>query len=371
MKVAILTLPLNINYGGVLQAYALQTTLERMGHEVTILDKEKKWKQPLWRVPFSLLKRLILKIITRGQSVIFFERYWNRVYPLISVNINKFINQYLHIRIVDFNDFNDIKESDYDAIIVGSDQIWRPKYFGKTIENAFLAFTNNWEIKRVSYAASFGTSAWEYSKHATKQCAKLIRDFDAVSVREFHGIDLCKKYFNVDAQWVLDPTMLLNENDYTNLINQDELQSKSGDIFYYILDETDDKLSLLQLLEKELNLKGFRIKVQSASAGSFDVQPPVEVWIKSFIDARYVVTDSFHACVFAILFNKPFIVYGNKERGLSRIESLLKDFNLDHRLIYSSSDWSVLLEPLPSTLTNDLENKRTKSLKFLGDSLKH
>ena len=124
---------------------------------------------------------------------------------------------------ININNFNtDFNEKKFDAYIVGSDQVWNPGYFtflfDTDINNAYLGFTKNWNVKRIAYAASFGKESWEYSDQQTVICKKNIQCFDAISVREDSAIKLCQKYFNVTASHVLDPTMLLTVQDYTNII---------------------------------------------------------------------------------------------------------------------------------------------------------
>lgn len=148
MKIGILTLPLHINYGGILQAYALQTVLERMGHEVHVIEKKKKpLRLPTYKIPLCYGKRIAMNLLGH-KTPVFYERKYNRERPVVRQNTDKFIHKYVHL--VQYDDFSDIKESEYDVIVVGSDQVWRPKYFGNDIiEQAYLKFAENWNIKRI------------------------------------------------------------------------------------------------------------------------------------------------------------------------------------------------------------------------------
>lgn len=334
MRIGILTLPLHTNYGGILQAYALQTVLERLGHEVCLIEKKRKpLRLPMWKAPLVYGKR-VLRNISGHPYPIFYEQKVNREEPITRQNTDKFIKRYIKRRIVD--DFSELKESDFDAIVVGSDQIWRPKYFNSNIEDAYLKFAEGWNIKRIAYAASFGTDEWEYTAAQTKECARLLKQFDAVSVREASGVDLCRKHFGVEARHVLDPTMLLSAEDYIRLFKAAGTPKSPGTLLCYILDETPEKTAWINQIAKERNLVPFRInsKVEDRTAPIAErIQPPVEQWLRGFHDAELVVTDSFHACVFSILFHKPFFVMGNKKRGLSRFTSLLGLFDLEDRLI--------------------------------------
>ena len=150
MRIGILTLPLHTNYGGILQAYALQTVLERMGHEAVVIDTPNVKPTPSL---FTLGKRIFKRLL--GYHVgVFPERKHNQIYPVISQHTQLFVDKYIHRKVV--HSPEELQESEFDAVVVGSDQVWRPKYYGK-IENAYLNFTKSWKIKRIAYAASFGT----------------------------------------------------------------------------------------------------------------------------------------------------------------------------------------------------------------------
>ena len=333
MRIGIITLPLNTNYGGILQAYALQTVLERMGHDVCLIEEKRKpLSLPLWKAPLSYGKR-ILKNILGHPCPIFYERKVNREIPIVRKNTDRFINKYIKCRIVD--SFSDLNESDFDAIVVGSDQIWRPKYFPH-IEHAFLDFAKDWNIRRIAYAASFGTDDWEYDSKQTSECGSLLRMFDAVSVREDSGVDLCKRYFGVEAQHVLDPTMLLIKENYIKLFEAANTPKSNGNLLCYILDETEEKTALIKRIADEKGLIPFNVKSISDDINSplyERIQPPLEQWLRGFYDADFVITDSFHACVFSIIFNKPFLAIGNSKRGMSRFKSLFEVFRFTNFIV--------------------------------------
>ena len=159
---------------------------------------------------FSIYIKRIIKNLIGRKCFIFYERRKEWEYPIISQHTQKFISEYIHRKIINFKN---LRENDFDAIVVGSDQIWRPCMF-PNIENAYLRFTIDWDIKRISYAASLGVDNWEYSPKQTKECRRLIQKFNAISVREKSSIDLLKKYFNVNACHVLDPTLLIEGSQY-------------------------------------------------------------------------------------------------------------------------------------------------------------
>lgn len=373
MKIGILTLPLHTNYGGILQAYALQTVLERMGHEVCVIQRSWRIQIVWWKFPLQIVNRCIYRFVFGRNVALFSELKWNNNQTVIERNTKEFIDKYIHTYQV--KQISDIREKDFDAIVVGSDQIWRPKYYRlhyKYIEDAFLSFTKKWSVKRIAYAPSFGTDAWEYSKVETQKCGSLLQKFDVVSVREKSGVGLCEKYLGrKDVQWVLDPTMLLDKEDYERLIPKDTIAP--GDLMCYVLDANDEINNLITRIASENDMKVFQ------AASDVDnvllpiekrIQPPVESWLSGFRDAKLVITDSFHACVFSILFRKPFVVIGNKNRGYSRFESLLKRFGLENRLIENASQFKdSMLNPLSEEVYKKLDDFRSTSTNFIAKAL--
>lgn len=361
MKIGILTLPLHTNYGGILQVYALQTVLERMGHEVCLIEKKRKPAQlPLRKAPLAYGKRIVMNLMGHPLPI-FYEQKINREKPIVQRNIDGFICKYIKRRII--NDFPEIKETDFDVIIVGSDQIWRPKYskyFKDKIERAYLDFSNEWNIKRIAYAASFGTDKWEYTPKQTRRCGELLKHFDAVSVREASAVDLCYAHFGVEAQHVLDPTLLLAKEDYIQLFENANTPKSKGTLLNYILDETPEKTALINKIAKEKNLVPFRVNAKKDINLPVRerIAPSIEQWLRGFYDAEFVVTDSFHACVFSILFNKPFLSMGNADRGMSRFTSLLSTFGLEQRMMTCPTgdiseikmDWDVINSILKSSI---------------------
>lgn len=367
MKVGIITLPLHTNYGGILQAYALQTILQRQGHSVVIYNTPNRFPKTKWS---QIPKRIIKKILGRD-IVIFREIREKQEAPIVYESVWKFRKNYLNEFVVD--NLRDIKEKDVDVLVVGSDQIWRPIYF-KTmwrtgIENAYLSFTNKWNVKRYAYAASLGVDTWEMSKEETACVLKNKVYFDGISVREESAINLIKQHLQIEAQHVLDPTMLLNESDYLRLFSSLQSDYSSNTLLTYILDENEEKKILTKRIssEKGLSIVSANQSFVSPNAPLEErVLPSVESWLQKFYQAKMIVTDSFHACVFSILFSKPFIAIGNTERGLSRFSSLLSMFQLERNLISDASEYDSNFDYAVSTEAKELLKKwRERSLDFL------
>ena len=368
MKIGILTLPLHANYGGILQAYALQTALERMGHEVQVIHT------PFVRPKASLItksKRLIKRMLGRYEGYIDFEEKSNQWLPVVTQHIMSFINSNIKWSKL-YNDYSEISEKDFDCICVGSDQIWRPKMLLCDISNAFLSFAKGWNIKRIAYSASFGTDVWEYTEDETEKCTVLAKLFNAISIREKGGIALCKQHLNVNAVHTLDPTMLLDSSDYLALINDIPKENKGKTLFSYILDVNDQKKNLVDCFAKDNNMEVSKIDVEMGNRKcnlSARILPSVEFWLKSFRDADYVITDSFHACVFSIIFRKPFAVIVNNERGAARFTSLLSMFGITDRIIYSLEELNKHNPIDYDSVYAKWKEKKQYSYNYLKDNL--
>ncbi len=370
MRVGILSLLLNTNYGGILQAYALQNVLERLGHEVKVIDHEAIPDLPVWRKVIILPKALLQKYILRTKKRLWPAIHYKHLqYKRRSANTRNFIFRNIHLR--KCKALKRLGKREFDAIVVGSDQVWRPTYFccwGNKLD-AFLLFAKDWKIKRISYAASFGVDQWEFSESETRKARMLAQLFNAISVRETEGVKLCKEFLGIDAIQVLDPTLLLSRKDYEQHFSHIDRDIVQGELLNYILDDAPEKSELIGRIAMEKQLRPFRVNV-SESTVSDTPRQPVEIWLKAFHDAQFVVTDSFHACVFAIIFKKPFICLCNKERGGSRFQTLRETLDLKNNFIERIEDYDGGLDYIPSEESyRKLELLREKSLNFLREHL--
>lgn len=372
MKIAILTQPLRFNFGGILQNYALQTVLLRMGHEVVTLDPRRN-QFSWWEYPLFTLRHIAARYLKGYKDANLFAEYnKDKEIRKIGVNTFKFIDKYIS-RKTFTNLSNEMTSKDCDAIVVGSDQVWRPKY-NRNLSNMYLDFTSGWHIKRIAYAASFGTDEIEYTDEQIDECRKLLSVFDAVSVREKSGITLCKEVFGVDAVHVLDPTLLLDAADYMMLVDAYPPAGVSGNLYYYILDNSEENAKLIQDYAKEKGLKPFTCNSKAADHHNKHtveekIQLPVEHWLQGFNQAEYVITDSFHACVFSILFKKQFFVYANAERGLARYKSLFNMLGIEDRFVNKVDDIYEIGDIDYNIVYEKLDSLRTNSLVFLRNSL--
>jgi hypothetical protein len=379
MKIGIITLPFNTNYGGILQAYALQSALKKMGHEAITINRKTEG-MPLKMKVLSVGRRLLLTASGKKSVVI-------RTWPdknedlIISGHTNRFITENIKTtpQFKSENDFSMLQEQGFEAFVVGSDQVWRPKY-SPDIANHFLGFVQNKKnIKRVSYAASFGVDNWEYTEEQTKKCSELAAQFNAISVREDSGVILCNKHLGVKAIRVIDPTLLIDKKEYIALVERDKIPKFDGTLLNYVLDRAPDKQAIIHGIETQLNLKTFSTMPETSfrESGKNKLQqcvfPPVTSWIRGFMDADFVVTDSFHGTVFSIIFNKPFLAIGNEKRGMSRFVSLLRIFGLEDRLVTENTPEisGIIKTPIDFEKVNSILNtEKMLTMKFLNDALK-
>ena len=311
MKIGIITQPLRANYGGVLQNWALQQVLIKLGHEPITIDY-----LPILTIKsyfLFMIKFLILRFVPSRRRKFIRRKYERK--PLFKDFIR------LHIKkteVCNQYSMKSIEPYKLDALIVGSDQVWRPIY-NDCLYDMFLQFAENFKGIKIAYAASFGVDNWEFSDRQTKICSSLIKQFDAISVRESSGKGLCKNYLGVDAVNVLDPTLLLGKDEYIKLCANVPLV-KERFLAAYVLDSSD---KVDKIIVEEADKRGLIIRRYSADAKA---ELTVEEWISIFRDASFVVTDSFHGTVFSILFEKPFRCLTNKNRGNARFIDLLDKY---------------------------------------------
>lgn len=321
MKIGIVTQPLHANYGGVLQNYALQQVLKRMGHEVWTLDYWKydwlNWADMAWRV---LAHKMLGHQVKFGRTPAEQRQF--------EVPLRRFVNKNMSLTTPRTKRFSKKTVQKYalEALVVGSDQVWRPIY-NYDVSDCFLKFAQGLSVKRVAYAASFGTDAWEFTDAQTSECAALAKQFDGISVREKSGVGLCKDHLGVSAVHVLDPTLLLQAEDYAALCK--DIPQRKPFIFAYILDKSEDKINSIQRFAEQ---RGLPYYIKSADSG-VSMEDSIELWLSYFRDAAFVITDSFHGTAFSINFNKDFYVFGNAKRGNSRFDSLLGQLGLQDRVI--------------------------------------
>lgn len=360
MKIGIITLPLSRNYGGILQNYALQTKLIEMGHEPITIDIGKyDWMDYF----IEFLKYIIKCILKRKTSR---PPMPPVEYQKCELALRRFVAKNIRVTTVRTRKIypSVIKKYDFQTLIVGSDQVWRPRYTAN-IYNMYLNFAKGHKVKKIAYAASFGVGKWEYTLLQTIRCRYLVSKFDAVSVREDSAIYLCRKNLRVSAEHVLDPTLLLTSEDYNKLIEGIAIQSPK--LFAYFLDSSEKKITFMK---KIADYFGLQIEFKSAGP-KLGKSDSIEQWLANFRDATFIITDSFHGCVFSIIYNKPFLAVSNPSRGHDRMASLLSLIDLDDRIFAEDSlDVATYEKRIEwDNVNTRLEELRQKSLKYLQTQL--
>lgn len=378
MKIGILTLPLEVNYGGILQAFALQTVLRGMGHEVYTIDRHTKrqYQSFLYHV-LGFCRRVMDNFFRHKRESLCWNPFMSdSVYLKISANTRDFVKRNMTMTRECFTeDLADIdREYRFDAYVVGSDQVWLPSYY----PSSFLDFVERPGVLKVIYAASCGKRSFVdnpfYNPSKTK---KLISEFSGVSVREVSLRTLCSNSLGVESEFVLDPTLLLSPENYLSACGN--VEKKSPTVFSYILDMTGGKKAIVDKVSQSLGIPSVFMNAPKPYVKRKDtdvedcVFPPVEKWITELYQSQFVVTDSFHGTVFAILFNKPFITIANPGRGIKRFESILGMLGLKNRMV-GYYDESVVIrlasEKISFEKVNfELEEQRRLSIQFLETSL--
>ena len=358
MKIALLNLQYDSNYGGNLQRYALMKVLQDMGHDVTHLNLRPNYIKDSWlTMTFKVIQRCFRRFIMKCDESVFPELSNQRLYEQSCSKTEPFYNNYIkHTKPIYTHKELSRYATKYDVFIVGSDQVWRKAYccdYGKG--TFFLDFLPaNTKVRKIAYAASMGTNTKEWTNVETIELKKYYQRFDFVSVREQSSLQLLEEY-----QWkspkaiqTLDPTLLLDAEDYVDLIKKGNVSESSGNLLCYIMDSYADKVKTIESIAKDRQLRPFRVSPHS-------LEGSVEQFLKSFQDADYVVTDSYHGLIFSIIFHKPFYLFNNESRGAARFQSLTDILlrNVD----MSNIDWNVVDE--------NIQHERIRSLNFLRTAL--
>lgn len=353
MKIAILTLPLINNYGGILQAYAMSRVLENLGHEAVLLNLKIK---PLSKFSLLYIKFLIVKT--------FIKKYKNAKFIALKQDesARKFIDENLPLSIEIYTSQslkNYLKKGAFEAVIVGSDQVLRPSFFGFFKDDFSLSFLDE-KVKKVLYAGSFGGSFYDGKNKEFH--ARNFAKFRAISVREKGGVRVFEETFGLKPSFVLDPTLLAKKEILEELVIRNFTKSE-GKILSYILDKSDFKDEILQKSVKKLKKEIFLIDEGENRVG-------INEWVSAFFRADTVITDSFHGCVFSIIFNKPFFVFINESRGSERFNSLFELFELEDRVIKNIDDINLEKRINWQRVNEILSEKREISMNFLIPNLK-
>lgn len=345
MRIGILSFQFSDNYGALLQGYALRQTLISLGYYAEIINY---WPSESENTKVDL-KSIIIKLITNLDS------------KKRKAKSNFFRKQYLGITTQKMGSTEELHNtaSQYDALIVGSDQVWNCS-LTRCDWNYLLQFENN-NQKKFSYAASFGFE--QIPEEYRKQYKKNLSEFNMISVREKQGKKIIKNLIGLDVPCLLDPTFLLDKKEWLKIAQIHENRN-------YILLYTMCKSELLLRFTDDLAKKtGFQVywingsirtplkaktkKIHSASPNEF---------LGYFNNAAYVITNSFHGTAFSIIFEKQFFVECSEAnfQVSSRIRSIIDSTGLENRYIKNIED------SINSTIDYQMVNKKIEENRKLS-----
>ena len=362
MKVGILTFHASHNYGSMLQAYALQKVLMNLGIETEIINFRSDIQKSLI-TPYISMKHprssLIKFMKEPGKAMNLLSKY-NR--------FERFLKNYLIVT-QELSTSDDVaefvKNANYDAIITGSDQIWNPACWDFNM-CYFVAFP--FSGKRIAYAPSLGSNPNQISGNEEKRITAAINRYDAISTRESKGKAFLSKITDIPIDVVLDPTLLLEARQYSELANKNVNISEPY-IFYYTPREESGYFDKAKELSSLTGLKILVTQNYPEYKGS-DIVRKLACGPREFItlikNATYTIGNSFHLLAFSLIFKKEF--YLLTKVSDSRMMNLLTPLGLQNRLIVNES-LSLQSPIVYSDVESVLASERNKSLNYLYSAL--
>lgn len=353
MKFGILTINSKDNYGNRLQNYALQKQLEKYGKTKTI-----KNKIGLYRSNYK--KRIKEKLKITIKRLIPLKEYYQREFNFENFERNIKYSKVL----IDKDHIPKRLYKKFDKFIIGSDQVWNP-YFKRTSEVDFACFSAPEKV--ISYAASFGVKDIPIGKR--EFYIKGLKNVSKISVREDRGAKIVKELTGRKVQVVLDPTLLLDRQDWKNVIKKPRyIPNKKFILTYFLGNVSEERKKKIEELSNNNNLE--IVNLGKVEYPKYYIAGPSEfLWY--FNNADIIFSDSFHGCIFSIIFDKTFYYMNREDDNVSmnsRIDTLLEKFKLQDRKFIN---WeSISLEHDYSHVASILEKEKRKSLEFLENALR-
>lgn len=361
MKIAILTFHCALNYGAIMQTYGLQEYLKKIGHEVYVIDYRPEyllkpyrifnWR---WSLTLSVKRNIFLFIRTILVSLIRLKR---------KKSFSQFTKKYINLCSLDFSN----PESEFDAFIFGSDQIWNP-LITNGFDNVYFGQFPAVKGKRlVVYAASAGNV--EYIKSNKKDFISLLSSYTEISVREKSLADfICKQQEGKQVEVVVDPVLLVGKSIYERIASKEKMQKNYVLVFLLSNDMIFKNRKIAEFIAKAKGLEIVELVSASESLKTsrlIDTASP-ERFISLFRDASYVVTSSYHGTIFSILFEKDFTVVDSS--ASERMVNLLIALDLKERLAKNEED--VIFGKIDYRQTNEhIKKMRLASQNFLEQAL--
>lgn len=361
MKIGILTFHCATNYGAILQTYGLQEYLRSLRHEVYVLDyrpdylltpyKVFAWQ---WSSSYSVLRNLFFLL----RAILAYPIRLKR-----QKGFDNFIRRHIYLCSSDCLHV----DSDFDAFIFGSDQIWNPCITGVLDKIYFGKFSAAEGKRLMAYAASAGSVG--NLTFCKKDFFSLLSSYTAVSVREKSLADFIRKEIpKKNITPVIDPVLLTGKKTFEALTCKQKMSKKYLLVFqlYYNV-----SLTCWQVAEKVAKEKGLQIiklvsNFESLLRSDIISAASPKYFITLFKNADYILTTSYHGMIFSLLFEKDFNVFYSSTCG--RMVDLLSELNLSDRLV--KDEWNIVLERIDYTKVNKrLEEIRLRSQAFIEDSL--
>ena len=367
LKIGILTFWWsNDNYGQFLQCYALQKYLRDAGHDAFLIRYNHQDDYPKSSLLLKFYKAFNPVKLCRFLRFKLNQKKSKREQKLYDRHFNDFRNKYIVQSEKIYTSYEQLKTDppQADVYIVGSDQVWNFSFYAdkvykcRDILHAYFLDFGKSETKRMSYAASWGITSLE--QDFIKEIAPLLKKFDFVSVREESGIELCRACGSLNTEFRCDPTLLNSAECYRNLYknNISARQNKKYVFVYRLSNPCDFDMAYVCKWAEERELEVVYVSGNNFYDEYKKTFATIEEWLYLIDNAEYVITNSFHCCVFSLLFKKKFAVApltGNSSGMNSRLDTLFKIFNIPSRWLKNAEDFSVLereFEPSLSANTN-------------------
>lgn len=365
MKIGILTFHTAKNIGAQLQAYALFYTLRKYNHDVEFVRYEPSYLS----APYSFLRNARIKngIASYVKQCILHVFFDTKTWLKTIRHYKVFQNQYLRFSEKKYYKPNELLISKYDAIIVGSDQIWNPEITNGCVDGMYTLAFDSGRIRKISYAASFSIS--HITKGNTQVLIKRLQSFSSISVREKSLKSYLESFSNLHIDVVIDPTLLLSKEEWLNLMPQKRIIKKR----YVLLYQARGNKKAIYDKAKELADK-IGVDVYDASGMNYRIKKnnvqyvnPIE-FLNLVYYAEAVVTVSFHGTALSVILEKPFYSIRLNDGRDGRVEDLLNTVGLETQLKSIDEELGI-----PTIYYNEAKDVlcrlRLNSLSFLHKAL--